>query len=784
MAGRRPQSLPILLSLACGLLVGPAEPAFADPGPHRMVADTLYQVAEEHRRRGDTKGAIHELEKALIADPAHEQAADALAQLKGELAAREEAMDRALAELAALPAEAPPQRPVSAPAEIPAVCVSTTPSAAPPAIGATTTRAAKLPKLPVKPRRVPDPLTNGIRWFYVFGPDGHPADGALREAHRVTIEVRADSLEPVRVRVLDADARDKRDEMRDGWNTTTVFRVLGAAGLLVSETVGPEAPDGTVVEFGPFDPAQGELREAHRLFHVEAEGLLGDDNNLFAFEVWPRSAQCSASQPSVRLPERPGAVLTMFPAVPSGASLMLIESNYDLDAEGGRAWLIRRRADGSRAGWVPIRSSLSGVWATTEVAVPPGTAGARWTYRVVKGAQRNANMAFRFTDASGHALPVYTTRGRSLQRPEQAPSPPVELATPGGACNTFTFDASGSHDPDHDPLTFSWDFGDGATAEGARVTHRYAGAGDYRVVLTVTDTSTQACARSQVEQTVSVNQPPTAVFEAPERVCAGQEARFSAAGSSDSPGEWLSYRWDFGDGTTAVGPEATHVFAAGGAYAVRLTVDDGRDTACSTATVTATVRANSPPVAKAPEAISLCARSGREPLDVVLSAEGSHDDDRDPLTYRWDFGDGAAAEGLKVRHTYDRGGRYTALLMVDDGAGTACSLASAAVPVSLNRAPQAVVPPLVEGCEGEPVTFDASRSSDPDDDPLTYQWEFGDGAPGFGATPTHLFPAYGRFAATVTVDDGQGMACSRSRATVTADINAKPVAQMDVTPAP
>ena len=176
----------------------------------------------------------------------------------------------------------------------------------------------------------------------------------------------------------------------------------------------------------------------------------------------------------------------------------------------------------------------------------------------------------------------------------------------------------------------------------------------------------------------------------------------------------------------------------------------------------------------------MCARSAGEPLTVGLGAVASSDPDVDALTYRWDFGDGTTDEGLWVSHTYARGGRYTATVTVDDGSGTACSSATATVPVQVNHAPQAVVSPTAEGCLEEPVTFDASRSTDSDGDALTYRWEFGDGQTGQGVATPYRYPTHGRFPVTLTVDDGSGMTCSTSTATTIAHINAPPVAQMAV----
>jgi PKD repeat protein len=66
-----------------------------------------------------------------------------------------------------------------------------------------------------------------------------------------------------------------------------------------------------------------------------------------------------------------------------------------------------------------------------------------------------------------------------------------------GAVNTaISFDGSLSSDPDGDPLTYAWIFGDGATSTGSMPTHSYTAAGVYDVCLTVNDSSLdsdQAC---------------------------------------------------------------------------------------------------------------------------------------------------------------------------------------------------------------------------------------------------------------------------------------------------
>jgi PKD repeat protein len=50
-----------------------------------------------------------------------------------------------------------------------------------------------------------------------------------------------------------------------------------------------------------------------------------------------------------------------------------------------------------------------------------------------------------------------------------------------------SFSAAGSSDPDGSIVAYRWDFGDGDTAFGRQVTHRYDTANTFNVLLVVTD---------------------------------------------------------------------------------------------------------------------------------------------------------------------------------------------------------------------------------------------------------------------------------------------------------
>ncbi len=72
---------------------------------------------------------------------------------------------------------------------------------------------------------------------------------------------------------------------------------------------------------------------------------------------------------------------------------------------------------------------------------------------------------------------------------------------------------------------------------------------------------------------------------------------------------------------------------------------------------------------------------------------------------------------------------------------------------------------------GDPTGFDGSGSIDPDGDPLTYAWAFGDGATGSGVKPAHVFGSAGSFPVTLEAIDPTGLS---STAAGTAEVAPRP----------
>lgn len=190
----------------------------------------------------------------------------------------------------------------------------------------------------------------------------------------------------------------------------------------------------------------------------------------------------------------------------------------------------------------------------------------------------------KFTPSS----PVVTPAGG---RATQNTSPTAQMAggpsLEGGTGETLNFDGLSSSDLETpaSELHYFWDFGDGSTATDPTPTHVYQTAGIWTVCLWVSDG--ESVGRATQTATVSfVNHSPIANagedLKAPEDV----EITFDGSASSDSDDQPLTYEWNFGDGQTATGITASHIFSTPGEYSVQLTVNDGELSATDTLKVT------------------------------------------------------------------------------------------------------------------------------------------------------------------------------------------------------
>lgn len=67
-----------------------------------------------------------------------------------------------------------------------------------------------------------------------------------------------------------------------------------------------------------------------------------------------------------------------------------------------------------------------------------------------------------------------------------------------------------------------------------------------------------------------------------------------------------------------------------------------------------------------------------------------------------------------------------------------------------------IAPGVLRALEDQPIDFSAAASRDLNGDPLSYDWNFGDGTTAQGETASHTYTTSGMFTTTLTVSDGVG----------------------------
>jgi PKD repeat protein len=92
--------------------------------------------------------------------------------------------------------------------------------------------------------------------------------------------------------------------------------------------------------------------------------------------------------------------------------------------------------------------------------------------------------------------------GAYLLLRNETPAPGAILYSPAevgiAGLTEFEFRAQGARDPEGKTLSYAWDFGDGGKDNGSPVKHRFAQAGTFRVVLTVSDGKKSATTEDQI----------------------------------------------------------------------------------------------------------------------------------------------------------------------------------------------------------------------------------------------------------------------------------------------
>jgi flagellar hook assembly protein FlgD/PKD repeat protein len=240
--------------------------------------------------------------------------------------------------------------------------------------------------------------------------------------------------------------------------------------------------------------------------------------------------------------------------------------------------------------------------------------------------------------------------------------------------------AAGVHvdlaDGAHRPLAYDANFGDGSPdvkgtvaspyTGGVSLAHSYATPGSYLVNVTVADGAGGSAHKSVTVTVLGTEQPPAASLAVSPTSGTAPKAVTVTISATDPDSPTLTYRLDYGDGTTVRTGTATstpqniaHTYVQPGIYTVRFAVTDG---------VYTDVRARAVTVGLAEP---LTANAGDDQTAIVNQAVHFDGSASRPLvgitSYNWTFPDGTAT-GAAVNHTFTTVGVQTVTLTVHAGA--------------------------------------------------------------------------------------------------------------------
>jgi len=208
----------------------------------------------------------------------------------------------------------------------------------------------------------------------------------------------------------------------------------------------------------------------------------------------------------------------------------------------------------------------------------PGTPGSNFSYTTPVLPEGSYTVQVRATDQHGLVTTTPSVRHVTVSIPS-GNNPPTAVLKKTCNENVCAFDAKDSTDENAPTLTYTWNYGTGAgTGTGPNPTKTYTAAGTYTVTLTAKDE--WGVSSAPVTTTVTIaepagNTPPVPVIQTPS--CNGMTCNFSAVGTTDNPGDAITYAWNFGDtaNNTASGAATSHVFSGPGTYTVTVTATDG-----------------------------------------------------------------------------------------------------------------------------------------------------------------------------------------------------------------
>lgn len=356
----------------------------------------------------------------------------------------------------------------------------------------------------------------------------------------------------------------------------------------------------------------------------------------------------------------------------------------------------------------------------------------------------------------GNSSPVITSSATAVPNP-----------TVVGQTVTFSVAAS---DPNGDPLTYSWNFGDGSSSSNG--THSYTVAGTYTATVTVSDGQGHSVTSSVLVMVNAASGGGAPVVTNPLQAwpnnpALGQKVLFTIS-VSDPNGYSIIY--NYGDGSS--GTVENHVYNTNGKYTVTAAVTDklGGVATSSTSVVAGTGSGSggggsSPVVTTALQAWPNNPTLGQKVLFTISIT--------DPNSYSINYNYGDGSTGNVENHSYTTNGTYTVTATITDSKGGTATSTTKVVAGTGGQQAAGANPIITTALQawpnvatvGQKVLFTVS-ASDPGGLNIALTYDYGDGS-GIGRVEQHAYSAVGVYTVTITATNTAGLtAASKTVVTV------------------
>ncbi|MFK7972738.1 MAG: PKD domain-containing protein [Bacteroidia bacterium] len=302
---------------------------------------------------------------------------------------------------------------------------------------------------------------------------------------------------------------------------------------------------------------------------------------------------------------------------------------------------------------------------------------------------------------------------------------------------------------------YIWDWDDGSSPANTRSpSHSYTATGDYMVSMIVENPAT---CRDTASKPVVVIPQPTAVFNAtPTEGCYELAVTFNSASL-----DYTGLTWDFGDGTTAQGPNVSHVYQGQSrqTFTAKLIADN--QGFCFDEFE---VEIDAEVIPEA--AFSFVSRGNicTEPVEVIFTNLSTRINSG--TSFLWEFGNGQTSTDFAPTHIYPEEGTYEVLLIVTNAFGCSDTF-SEIIPYPRPRADFEVA--NAQGCAPLPVQFRNLSTS-----ATEWYWLFGDGQISVEENPVHVYTEPGLY--TVSLVIGYDGSCRDTIAKQAVEVFSTPVA--------